>query len=189
MEEVRLKPFSWAVEDGHDTSVKALLEKCANIEPHSVHGLTPLSWAAEKGHETVVKLLLKTGADIEAESKYSLKPLSWAARNGQEVVVKLLLDKGANVEAVGNDDRTPLLLAAESGHDSVTMLQCPLPAACDSVVRPVLSSVLTLDLSISSRTMASSPIRAASDKRRQTIFIILKVAINSIQSTAEGMLN
>jgi Ankyrin repeats (3 copies) len=55
-------PLSWAAENGHEATVKLLLEAKADIESKdSYYGRTPLSWAAENGHEAIVKLLLEIG--------------------------------------------------------------------------------------------------------------------------------
>ncbi|KAH7370237.1 hypothetical protein BKA65DRAFT_386424, partial [Rhexocercosporidium sp. MPI-PUGE-AT-0058] len=42
---------------GHETVVKQLLEKGADVDLDDDNKRTPLSWAAEYGHEAVVKLL------------------------------------------------------------------------------------------------------------------------------------
>jgi len=59
--------LAWAAENGHETTVRILLETGADIESKDSKSNTPLSWAARKGHKATVRLLLKNGADIEGE--------------------------------------------------------------------------------------------------------------------------
>src|SRR4051812_24915522 len=78
-------PLSWAAENGHEATVKLLLEKGADIESKERFGKTPLPLAANRGHEAVVKLLLEKGAEINLKDK---TPLLWATRNGHEAVIE-----------------------------------------------------------------------------------------------------
>jgi ankyrin repeat protein len=48
-------PLSLAAEKGHESVIKQLIERGADLESKDKYGLTPLSWAAENGHEAVVK--------------------------------------------------------------------------------------------------------------------------------------
>jgi ankyrin repeat protein len=62
-------PLSWAAERGHETVVKLLLDKDADIESTDYGGRTPLSWAAGNKHKEIVKLVLKQGTKIESKDK------------------------------------------------------------------------------------------------------------------------
>ena len=58
-------PLSWAARNGHETVVKLLLDKGADLESKDTeYGRTPLSWAAENRLKAVVKLLDDKGADL-----------------------------------------------------------------------------------------------------------------------------
>jgi ankyrin repeat protein len=92
-------PLHCAAEEGHEATVKLLLEKGADIEAKDHDHQAPLHCAAEAGHTAIVKLLLEKGADIEAEDHYHQAPLHCAAEAGHEAIVKLLLEKGADIEA------------------------------------------------------------------------------------------
>ena len=48
-------PLWWAARYGHETVVKLLLEKGADMEFKSSYGQTPLWRAVENGHKAVVK--------------------------------------------------------------------------------------------------------------------------------------
>ncbi|KAL9483571.1 hypothetical protein ACSS6W_002360 [Trichoderma asperelloides] len=134
-------PLCLAVGKGHETVVKLLLEKGADVkaivrlllekgayvEVKDVHtNQTPLSLAAENGHEAIVRLLLKKGADVQAGICLffirGATPLSWAAKNGHEAIIRLLLEKGARVNIEALYSMPPLSLAAENGHEAIVRL-------------------------------------------------------------------
>src|ERR1700722_5614904 len=89
-------PLSKAAENGHETVVKLLLEKGAELRSKDEHGQTPLSKAAEDGHEAIVRLLLErdsAGADRRAVDNAGADiALVHAAKNGHEAVVQVLLE-------------------------------------------------------------------------------------------------
>ncbi len=75
--------LSLAVERGHESTVKLLLEK--GQTPAGVRIRTTgtlLSWAATLGNEEIVALLLKRGFYIEAEDNEHRTVLALAAREG-----------------------------------------------------------------------------------------------------------
>jgi len=53
-----------AVQNGHETIVKLLLEKGAQFDPEGNDSYTPLSWAAQNGYESIIELLLGKGAAL-----------------------------------------------------------------------------------------------------------------------------
>ena len=121
---LNLPALSNAAGEGHETVVKLLLEKGANIESKDdKYGWTALSKAAGQGHKAVVKLLLDKGANIESkDDKDGRTPLSNAAGEGRKAVVKLLLEKGADIESKDEEGGTPLSNAAGEGHEAVVKL-------------------------------------------------------------------
>ncbi|KAM0710562.1 hypothetical protein Q7P35_002233 [Cladosporium inversicolor] len=117
--------LSWAAENGHEGTVKLLLDTGkVDVDSKDNNGRNPLSLAAENGHEAVVKLLLDTGkVDIDSKDNDGRTPLSFAAVNGHDAVVKLLLNTGkVDVHSKDNEGQTPLSLAAANGHDAVVKL-------------------------------------------------------------------
>ncbi|KJR87190.1 ankyrin repeat protein [Sporothrix schenckii 1099-18] len=107
---------------GHNSVVKLLLEKRADVEAKDNDGRTPLSHAAQGGHEAVARLLLEKGAGVEAKDNDGLTPLSSAVLFGYEAVARLLLEKGADVEAKDNYSLTPLSSTALFGYEAVARL-------------------------------------------------------------------
>jgi ankyrin repeat protein len=124
-DEYGLTPLSWAAREGHESVVRLLLERGAELDSKSsFDGKTPLSLAAREGHEAVVRLLLERGAELESKDiSYGQTPLSWAAGKGHEAVVMLLLERGAELESKDSGyGQTPLSLAAGEGHEAVVRL-------------------------------------------------------------------
>ncbi|KAL5346637.1 hypothetical protein ACLOAV_008344 [Pseudogymnoascus australis] len=60
--------------DAHESVVKLLLEKDAEVDTKDSSSRTPLFWAAEKGYEVVEQLLLTRGA-LLVEDLYGLVAL------------------------------------------------------------------------------------------------------------------
>src|SRR5258708_18479040 len=82
-------------------SVKALLDKGANVNAKSPYGATPLFFAADRGNMEIIKLLLDKGADVNVKDTfYGATALTWAAEKGRVEIIKLLLTRGA----AGADD-------------------------------------------------------------------------------------
>jgi serine/threonine-protein phosphatase 6 regulatory ankyrin repeat subunit A len=105
-------PLLWAVANGHEAVVTALLSaEGVNIEhqdkwdpwydKNKTHDwgsrLTPLGWAARNGHAGIAARLLARGAAIEAEGIDGLTPLAWAVGGGHIEVAELLLQHGAEL--------------------------------------------------------------------------------------------
>ena len=85
-----------AARAGDATSVKALLDKGADVNAKFRYGTTALFKAAEKGHTEVVKLLLERGADANVKDTfYGATAMTWALSNKHVEAVRALLDKSA----------------------------------------------------------------------------------------------
>lgn len=80
-----------AVNAGHDSVVKQLLD-CGISPHHKIHNARSLLWiAAENGYEKVVRVLLQFGVDPNIPDDQDRTPLVVALSAGHEAVVKLLL--------------------------------------------------------------------------------------------------
>ena len=112
----------WAAERGHESVVRLLLEKGADIEAKAIYGHTALHKAVQFGHEAVVRLLLENKADIEVKDINRRTVLYWPVYFAHEAIMRLLLEKGADIEAKGIDGRTVLDVAVCQGHEAVVRL-------------------------------------------------------------------
>ncbi|KAK2611965.1 hypothetical protein QQS21_002071 [Conoideocrella luteorostrata] len=127
-------PLSWAAGNGHEATVRLLLEKGASMSiKDKINGQTPLSLAAKNGHEAIVRLLHEKGASIDVKDKHDGQtPLLWAAENGHEATVRLLLEKGASINVKDKSyRRTPLSWAAKNGHEAIVRLLLEKGASID----------------------------------------------------------
>jgi len=102
-----------AAKNGDTSTVKALIEKGADVNQQGQYGYTPLMWAIERGHTGTALLLINRGADVNIQSERSWTPLIFAVNKGQSKIAQLLLDKGADVNWMLDGGWTPLSLAAQ----------------------------------------------------------------------------
>jgi len=92
----------WATLFGHESTVRLLLEKGANVNAKiGANGGTTLHVAAIQGHEEIVSLLLKSGANVNAEitglfEDKSHTALDMARANRHEAIVRVLLENKAS---------------------------------------------------------------------------------------------
>jgi ankyrin repeat protein len=108
---------------GHTESVRALLEKGADVNAKGNTGRTALMEAALEGYTDTVRTLLEKGADVNAKDNMGWTPLFWAAFSRRTDTVRALLEKGADVNAKNKYDDTPLIHAAYAGDtDTVAVL-------------------------------------------------------------------
>jgi len=120
-------PLAWAAHNGHDETVRILLEwEGIKSEEPDNSGQKPLSFAAQNGHEGVVRIFLgreevdpgKPDSDRDGQT-----PLSHAARCGREGVVQILLDQqDVNPDRGDNYGQTPLSHAARCGCEAVVKI-------------------------------------------------------------------
>jgi ankyrin repeat protein len=111
-----------AAANGHDATVKLLLEKGADVNATDKPQKTALMGAASFGHSTTVRLLLDKGGDVNATDKSQRTALMGAVKFGQSPTVRLLLDRGANINAIDKSSTTALMEAARFEHDGIVQL-------------------------------------------------------------------
>lgn len=116
-----------AVRNGHDRTVRALLDCGVCSRTKDGDGDAPLHVAAAGGHAGIARLLLREGADKDALDIRGRAPLHVAAISGSLAVVELLLTAGADlgIRYVDDDDPhlsiSPLDQAAGRGKLDVMM--------------------------------------------------------------------
>lgn len=83
-----------AARRGDLPAIKRLLDKGADVNAKTLHGVSALCFAAGNGHLETVRLLLERGADLnQKDPVYGMDALGWAAYRDQIAVVKMLLPR------------------------------------------------------------------------------------------------
>ncbi|KAL7937028.1 ankyrin repeat-containing domain protein [Trichoderma chlorosporum] len=118
----RMTPLAYAVKNGHQDTVRLLLEKGAAVDRTGYMNQTPLLIAINNGHEQIVRLLLGKDATVEAKDEQGQTPLCQAIENNHENIVRLLLDKGALIEKRGRYGHKPLGVAVEAANEDIIRL-------------------------------------------------------------------
>ena len=99
----------------HDSIMRLLLSKEANVNAKDKEGYTPLHFAAKFGQGVMIQLLLEHGAPLEAKNGMGFAPLNLALFNDREDAGLILLQKGANINTKDTKGWTPLHWAAFKG--------------------------------------------------------------------------
>jgi ankyrin repeat protein len=117
-------PLVTAVKNGEPTaSLKALLDKGADVNAAEPDGSTAVAWAAHRDSLDAADLLIQAGADVNRANEYGVTPLSLACINRSASMVDRLLKAGANPNAAQWTGETPLIVCAYTGAvDAVKML-------------------------------------------------------------------
>ena len=87
-------PLQSAVEEGHTTTVQALLEAGADPDASASSMSPPLARAAREGRADILRLLVEFGADLNREED-GWTPLRLAEFGKHEEIVAYLQSKGA----------------------------------------------------------------------------------------------
>ena len=104
-----------AARKGDLPSVRALLERHADVNTPQVDGTTALHWAVRQDDVEMSRLLLRAGANPNAANRYGMTVLSLACTNGNGTMVELLLEAGADPNAAIPGGETPLMTASRTG--------------------------------------------------------------------------
>lgn len=110
------------VEEENIPALKALLEKCKDVDERNECGQTPLMIAAEQGNLEIVKELIKNGANCNLEDLDNWTALISASKEGHVHVVEELLKYGATVEHRDMGGWTALMWACYKGRTEVVEL-------------------------------------------------------------------
>lgn len=87
-------PLSWAVENGHQATVKLLLSRNVQANSHGIHVRGPLWWATKMGRIEIVKLLLpQNDIDMNTRDNDGQTTLLCAAKAGFTTIIALLLTR------------------------------------------------------------------------------------------------
>ena len=107
-------PLVEAVKEGSAESVRALLDRRANVNGAEADGTTALHWAVQGEAAALVGLLIDAGADVSAANRYGVTPLSLACVTGNAGIIATLLEAGADANAATAGGRTALMTAART---------------------------------------------------------------------------
>ncbi|XP_031212999.1 kinase D-interacting substrate of 220 kDa isoform X3 [Mastomys coucha] len=110
------------VEEENIPALKALLEKCKDVDERNECGQTPLMIAAEQGNVEIVKELIKNGANCNLEDLDNWTALISASKEGHIHIVEELLKGGANLEHRDMGGWTALMWACYKGRTDVVEL-------------------------------------------------------------------
>ena len=104
-----------AVRAGDSGTVRALIERGADVNAGEADGTTPLHWAAYHSELVIAELLVGAGANATIANRYGVLPLSLAAVGGNAAIIELLLEAGADPNTVQGEGETALMTAARTG--------------------------------------------------------------------------
>ncbi len=116
-------PLVDAVKRGDHQTVRAMLQRRADVNAREADGTTALYWAAAANDAATAALLLRGGANVNAANRYGVTPLALACLNGSTPMIETLLKAGADANATASDGETALMTAARTGvGDAVRVL-------------------------------------------------------------------
>uniref|UniRef100_A0A8C6QX45 Kinase D-interacting substrate 220 n=1 Tax=Nannospalax galili TaxID=1026970 RepID=A0A8C6QX45_NANGA len=110
------------VEEENIPALKALLEKCKDVDERNECGQTPLMIAAEQGNLEIVKELIKNGANCNLEDLDNWTALISASKEGHVHIVEELLKCEVNLEHRDMGGWTALMWACYKGRTDVVEL-------------------------------------------------------------------
>ena len=91
----------YAVLNGHNVLVEALLSWGAHVNQQDYHGSTPLHVACQEGHLLCVLTLLKARANLTLPTNWGGLPIHIAATTNRVEIVRTLLEHGCSPDTVG----------------------------------------------------------------------------------------
>ncbi|WP_456201480.1 ankyrin repeat domain-containing protein [Wolbachia endosymbiont of Protocalliphora sialia] len=140
-------PLHLAIQGNKPSTVKLLLNKCANINAKDKDGKTPLDLAMQEGYTNIVEMIEQVQSDLdeglltavqdgnlnEAEDLvsrnanvnttdiYSWTPLHWAAFEDRLEIARFLIKKGADINAAdkGPYGKKPVHVAIENNSKDI----------------------------------------------------------------------
>src|SRR5262245_13678367 len=111
-----------AARNGDRDTLRALLQKGANVNEAEADGTTALHWASYRDDLQSADALLKSGAKVNAANDLGATPLWIASQNGSETMVRRLLEAGAKPNLPLLLGETPLMVASRTGNPAIVEL-------------------------------------------------------------------
>lgn len=105
-----------AASRGDQASVRALLQKKADVNAPQIDGTTALHWAVQADDLETADLLIRAGAKVMAANQAGATPLMLACVNGGAAMIEKLVKAGADVNAaLTRFGDTALMIASRTG--------------------------------------------------------------------------
>ena len=111
-----------AAKSGDKDTLRALIQKKADVNATGADGTTALHWASYHDDLETADQLIRAGAKVNAANDLGATPLWAASQNGSSAMVRRLLEAGANPNAALLSGETPLMAAARGGYPDVVEL-------------------------------------------------------------------
>jgi uncharacterized protein len=115
-------PVADAVMNRDTATLRAVLQKKADVNAAQVDGSTALHWAVYHDNVQAADLLLAAGANVKAVTREGVTPLSMATLYGSVPMVERLLKAGADAKELGPNGETMLMFAARNGNPRLVQL-------------------------------------------------------------------
>ena len=108
-----------AAKNADRATLRALLQKKANVNATTADGATALHWASHKDDLESADLLIRAGAKVNAANDLGVTPLWTASLNGSAAMVRRLLQAGADPNLALIKGESPVMVGARSGSADV----------------------------------------------------------------------
>lgn len=104
--------LQFAVDNGHASIVKLLIDAKAKIKTRDCHGTAALHIAVDKGDVDIIKRLIDAEANVNA-ANYMGTSLHHAVQKGKANIVKMLIDANSDLNELDFQSRTALHIAVD----------------------------------------------------------------------------
>ena len=117
-------PLYIAATNGRADTVRALIERGADVNQIKVDGATPLIGAVWNDSDDgdcadIVTALLENGSDVHQTNHFGNTPVCFASGSGKVATLKVLVEYGGDVRLANPNGTTPISIAAQEGHTAV----------------------------------------------------------------------
>jgi ankyrin repeat protein len=86
----------WAIQEGHFSIVKYLVDQGVSVTRKYSDGFTPLDQAVGEGHKKIIAFLIDVGVDVNQKTANGTA-LHTACAYGKLAIAKTLIENGANI--------------------------------------------------------------------------------------------
>lgn len=131
-----------AVMNGDTSTLRAFLQKRADVNASQLDGTTALHWAVYRDDLETAALLLAAGANVRAATREGVTPLAMASLYGHVAIAETLLKAGADARERGPNGETMVMFAARNGN--VDLIRLLAKAGADVNAREALRGTTAL---------------------------------------------